>query len=355
MTAAAVAAAGGVIAALVLTWAVIAWPGAQRLLNDVAGMSSTTLSRVQLWRDGLALAGDTPFTGSGLGCTMMVYSTYAMLIHVGFISHAHNLFLQITLQQGLPGLAAFLTLLALGWRTIGRGQSPAGRAGSDGLSWRLAAAAALTALVVHGTVDAGIIVSRLAPVALLPIGFAMGSGRILPAARTRRTTDVLIAGLIALLALAILPGTRAVVLANLGAASQTRAELSVYRWPDWPIQDALRRQAPDAPPPVDLSPAIARYRSALALNPNNVTANRRLGQIELSQGDYEAARGHLETAYASAPWQRATRQLLAEAYAVTGQTQQAAELLNTVDLSQNQLGLRKWWYDVMGIDVEWGR
>ena len=53
----------------------------------------------------MALAGDYAFTGSGLGSAMMVYSTYAMILHVGFISHAHNLFLQIALEQGLPGPA----------------------------------------------------------------------------------------------------------------------------------------------------------------------------------------------------------------------------------------------------------
>ena len=82
-----------------------------------------------------------------------------------------------------------------------------------------------------------------------------------------------------------LPSGRAVIQANLGTLAQTRAELSVYQWPAWPIQDALRRS-----PEVSLEPAIARYAAALALDPRNVAANRRLGQIELSKGQYDAAR-----------------------------------------------------------------
>ncbi len=141
--------------------------------------------------------------------------------------------------------------------------------------------------------------------------------------------------------------------ANLAALDQARAELTVYRWPDYPIQDALRRQLPGAPPPVDLGPAVARYRAALALDPGNVTANRRLGQIELSLGDYAAARRHLEAAYAAAPWQRPTRQLLGEAYTVTGDPALAAPLWASVDMSQGQLALRKWWYEAVGDNVRW--
>ena len=78
------------------------------------------------------------------------------------------------------------------------------------------------------------------------------------------------------------------------------------------------------------------------------TANRRLGQIELSVNQYEAACRHLQTAYQAAPGQRATRQLLGECYAVTGDPVRAAELWRTVDVSQKQLMLRQWWYGYLG-------
>ncbi len=377
------------LAALGLTAAVSAWPGADRVLGGVTGADNSVLSRAQLWRDGLALIGDYPFTGSGAGSTMMVYSTYAMLLHVGYISHAHNLFLQIALEQGLPGLIAFLGLLALAWAAV------ADRSGRAADGWRWAAAAGLTALMVHGVADAGIYTSYLAPVLFVPAGLALGlTGRSAaphegasrrprgvrsddpthpptpsprgrgsaasPSPRSRGAGDeapirpgagrgIAIAVLAGLLALALLPPVRAAFQANLAALYQTRAELSVYRWPQYPIQDALRRQAPDAPPPVDLGPAIARYRAALALDPGNAAANRRLGQIELSQGDCAAARRHLEAAYAAAPWQRPARALLAEAYTLTGDPARAAPLWASVDLSQGQRGLRRWWYDTMRV------
>jgi predicted Zn-dependent protease len=127
---------------------------------------------------------------------------------------------------------------------------------------------------------------------------------------------------------------KSMVQANLGALLQTRAELSAYRWPAYPLQDALRRQAPVSLPAVDLAPAIARYRAALALDLTNAAANRRLGQIELSQGDYVAAQAHLEAAYRTAPGQQATRQLLGESYAIAGRT--AALSVNSAE------GCRRW-------------
>ena len=131
--------------------------------------------------------------------------------------------------------------------------------------------------------------------------------------------------------------------ANLGAVSQTRAELARYTWPEWPIQDALRRN-----PGVDLDPAITRYAAALGYDNGNVTASRRLGQIALARGDYETARRFLEEAYGRAPQQRATRLLLGEVYAVTGRVDDAATLWRTVDTSYGQLDGREWWLGQVG-------
>jgi tetratricopeptide (TPR) repeat protein len=144
------------------------------------------------------------------------------------------------------------------------------------------------------------------------------------------------------LAIWLVPDLQATFQANLGALIQTRAELSAYHWPDWPLQD-VRRRSPD----VDLTPAIARYQAALASDPDKVSANRRLGQIELSLGQYQAACRHLETAYMAAPSQRANRQLVGECYALAGEIESATALWRTVDVSQSQLVLRRWWYEYL--------
>ncbi len=332
--------------------AAVAAPGFAQALG---GVGTSAMSRAALWRDGLALAGDTPFTGAGLGSTMMVYSTYALMLHVGFIFHSHNLFLQIALEQGLPGLITFAALLGAGLMAA---------ITDSRRRWGLAAAAALVALVVHGTVDAGLYVSRLAPVLFLPLGFAWagcrgaevksrsdeGPIRFHPRSpashfRIRYLVSALTLTLTLALALAfaLLPSVRAAFQANLGAVAQERAELGVYEWPQWPIQDALRRSAE-----VALGPAAARFEAALALDPANVTANRRLGQIALSRGEEAAARQRLEAAYAVAPDQHATRLLLGESYAIAGEIDRAAALWQGLDLSQGQIALRAWWYAHLG-------
>jgi hypothetical protein len=318
-------------------------------------------SRLHLWRWGLDLIADYPFTGSGLGSTMMVLSSYVLMLHVGFIHHVHNLYLQLAVEQGIFGLIAFAALVVLGagriWRAYRTcGPTPMG----------VAAAVALVTLLVHGVVDAGLYGSRLGPVLFLPLGCALGldeaggKAQVKDAAKSVSTmalASALAFAAILVVASALLPSARATFQANLGAVSQTRAELSVYRWPAWPLQDALRRQAPGSPPPVDLAPAIARYRAALALDPRNPVANRRLGQVELSQGRYDAAQGHLETAFRAAPDQQAARFLLGESEAIAGRIESAATLWKGVGLKlwwnddwagAQSFELRRWWYGAVG-------
>jgi tetratricopeptide (TPR) repeat protein len=156
-----------------------------------------------------------------------------------------------------------------------------------------------------------------------------------------------LAPIVAINALFLWPGSLAAQEANMGAVRQTRAELAIYRWPEWPIQDELRRNNA-----VDLSAAVDHYMNALALNPMNVTAHRRLGQIAISTGHYEAAQQHLEIAYSLAPDQRATRQMLGEIYAINGDLEKAVQLWKTIDTTNDQLNARYWWYDHIGAEQE---
>lgn len=310
-------------------------PGTPSLPTDLAG-------RLGLLRNSLDLALDTPFTGLGLATYMPAYSAYVMILHVGYQIHSHNLVVNVWLELGVLGL------IALGWLLLA-----ALRAVRVGWPVRLArpllvaAFAALATLLVHGMVDDVFFGSRGLLLLFLPfalIARELPAGRFWPAFVGPSAA----VALVLVLGLALLPGPRAALQANLGALSQAQAELSVYTWPTWPIQDALRRQLPNAPAPVNLAPAIARYRAALALDPANVTANRRLGQIELSQGDYAAATEHLQAAYAAAPDQFATRLLLGELLAVNGRTEEAAALWRGLDVSRGQLEGRVFWHEAVG-------
>ncbi len=305
----------------------------------------TGSDRLNLWRNSLDLASDYPFSGLGLSSFEMSYSSYVLLLHVGYLTHAHNLLLDVWLQQGVLGLLSVVWLFAAAaW------QRPLGS------PWAQPALASLGVILLHGLVDDAFYGYSGTGILVLFVPFALLTRqakhpgpapqiRAAPVWSDQRSVIFLGLGLavLALAALLLLPGWKAALQANLGALSQTRAELAVYRWPEWPGQDAVRRSSE-----IDLDPALHHYRAALAQNPANVTANRRLGQIQLSRGQYQAARELLEAAYVTAPDQRATRQLLGESYAVTGDVEQAAALWRTVDSSAGQLGLRRWWYDYIG-------
>ena len=338
--------AGAVIDAALVLLAAAAVAGWLLLLRQPAGQALLADDRVALWRSGLALLGDAPFTGVGLRGTMMALSTYVYILHVGYISHVHNLFLEIAVEQGLIGIVAWICLALTAVAALVQAR----RRQVVPVGMQAALLGALTALLVHGLVDAGLYTSRLAPLIFLPIGAAWAAGGADHAggleARGRRLMAAL-APLAAVVLIFAWPGSRSAWQANLGSVAQTQAELFLYTWPEWPIQDALRRS-----PAVDLTPAITRYQAALAFDPAQPAANRRLGQIALSQGEQAQAQRLLEASYASDPHHPATRLLLGELYALAGAPERAAELWRSLDLSMGQLDARRWWIAETGAPTD---
>jgi putative inorganic carbon (HCO3(-)) transporter len=304
--------------------------------------------RVTIWHNSWDLAWDYFFTGLGLRSFAMAYSSYALLIHVPYLTHAHNLYLDIWLNLGLPGLLAFVWLLVVVLTLDVRRRSRDGinRRPAHWHRWRVAGRISLMVIVIHGLLDdsylgyggAGALV-LFVPAALLSRRARRERGE--PRCHGHRAVAVWFGAATAAIVVVLLSGpSRALLDANLGALLQTRAELSVYRWPRWPVQDAVRRSSV-----IDLAPAMRLYQAALTADPANVEANRRLGQIELSIGDYESAWRHLEVAFKLAPSSRATCQMFGESLALTGNVSGAADLWRTLSLDQNQLAIRQAWYD----------
>ena len=163
-------------------FAVFSSPAIAARLGSVGG---SAIGRGILWRDMLAQIGDYPFTGSGLAATMMVDATYFRLLHVGYISHAHNLFLQLAIEQGLIGLAAFVGILAAAFYALFRA---AGAVRVEGGAIRLFALAGITSLVaqcVHGLVDTGVYAAKIAPLLFVPLAFALAVAEARPRPRLR--------------------------------------------------------------------------------------------------------------------------------------------------------------------------
>lgn len=349
----------GVMTLYLLLLFIPTWDG----LISRTGVGGALLERLALWRESLAISRDYYFTGSGLGMTAMIYSTYVLSMHDPYWYHAHNLYLQVALEQGIPGLLTFLMmnglLLSIAVTTYLKGST------YEQPFW-LAAIAAQLASLTYGLLDAELYATATVLALFLPLGFVLAlywaqtnqqqSRLVATMMPTNRWVVIgrnAVAGLLPLLALVLLcsgPGVQERFYTNLGVLAQTRAELSHYHWPTWPLQDELRRKAA-----VDLWAANAYYQAVLTLNPRNATVHERLGQIALSQGHYGVALAELQQAYETAPTRASIRRLLGEADAVTGNVAEAIRLWRSVDLQYAQIKDRLWWYTYLKAnqEVQW--
>jgi O-antigen ligase len=102
---------GGVVA---LAVALLLLPGVRGRARSIADPSDPTASeRVLMWRSGLAMARDHPLIGVGPGQVKHVYPRYAdPRVPNKSRGHLHDTPIQILVERGLVGLAAWLALFA---------------------------------------------------------------------------------------------------------------------------------------------------------------------------------------------------------------------------------------------------
>ena len=160
----------------------------QQSVETVAG-SVTLRGRVELWNRALYAIQDFAFTGCGLG-------TFRRVVHILYplflfspdfdIAHVHNIFLQTALDLGLPGLIAYLALLALAgvscWRWARRG-GPWVRGAALGL------AAGLVGLHVYGLADALTLGSKPGLAFWVALGLVASLERVGPLERAKAEED----------------------------------------------------------------------------------------------------------------------------------------------------------------------
>jgi len=154
--------------------------GASQVMDTVSsGVSVSGLDgRVEIWSRAIYMIQDFPFTGIGMGSFGPVADVLYpfFLFPPGQIPHAHNLYLQLAVDLGIPGLVGWLSVWLSVWVAGGwlfwRGRG-------IGSPWIMALGASLLcsqlALSLHGLVDAvtwGMV--RTAPIvwALWGIGLA---------------------------------------------------------------------------------------------------------------------------------------------------------------------------------------
>jgi O-antigen ligase len=293
--------------------------------------SAALRNRLDIFSQALLLVRDYAFTGCGLGSFPLVHSSYALLIHVPVLSHAHALPLNVGVEQGVAGALALLTSwLAAGWmgvRELARSSEPRPMLAAGLLS--------LVSLAVHSTVDDALYSSRgvlflWVPLAAIVSSLSADRARSLPP-RWRQVLAIGAALAVGLMLLLAGGALTAAWHANLGAVAQTRVELPAYDYThfDDPTLDQIRQRA-------DLSAAEAHFARALALSPGQASARTRRAAIALSRGEYEQGLLHALAAWNAGHRDRATRLLLGDALVAAGQVEDAVEVVQGLEWAQER-------------------
>jgi putative inorganic carbon (hco3(-)) transporter len=161
-------------AALSLSWH--SWRGifsAQLVSRIVFALQS----RLEIWRRAVLMLRDMPFTGSGLNAFPVVADGYG-LPHSLLMPHAHNIFLQTAVDQGVLGLVSFVLIFTLafiaGWRLW---RSAAGR--NQRLVW-LGCTAGCLAYLAYGLFDSISLGNKPAFLVWALLGLLAAGGQSVP-------------------------------------------------------------------------------------------------------------------------------------------------------------------------------
>lgn len=289
-------------AAARLVWASLIIVGALASLFLATGRLDRTLSRFSgfddarfdYWTDIQWALGYYGFAGTGFGTFMPVYKSAESLEAVvpQVTNHAHNDYLEILLEGGLPAVLLFLLFLiviaialARSFSGGSRGKSPArpGQSAATG-----AAALGIAILLAASIVDYPLRMPALSAV------FAVFCALLLPS-KTRAvstTTDLAVATsrssrtwIIRWFGLAVL-GALVVLVLQAGISGNhlaSRHNAAALQWAGWSTE-AHERLATDAVLRNDVASAISHGRAAILLSPISAPAIRSLGLARLTQG-----------------------------------------------------------------------
>ncbi|MCA0457358.1 MAG: O-antigen ligase family protein [Chloroflexi bacterium] len=322
---------GGIIGVVVLGMAALFVLGTR--VQFVASLLGVTNSRLEIYRNSLALAGDYPFTGIGLGDTFaLMYSRYSLLIFVPLFTYTHNLLLAVLLGQGVVGLVAFVLVIITFYLFVLRVLWIVRVAQPSVLFY--GACIGVTATLVHGLTDARQYVESPFNLPLLFLMMALAVSTGIYALREeafeergtnfvsgKRLIPLATAAVVVLMVVGYLAFNKPILAAwhtNLGAVDEARADTTMR-----PLMRPDDRAA-------YLANARSEYGQALAIDPDYPNANRRLGMMEVDAGNYDVGIPMLEKAYAAEPNYQAAIKGLGLAYVWVGRTQDAACLLATL-------------------------
>lgn len=298
-------------------------------------------SRAEVFARSGYLAADFPFTGGGLGAYSGLYSQYMLVIPHSYLPNAHNVFLDVFIEQGIPAGLLFVLLFSAAIWQISRLVVSDTSAGMRVFGWL--ALASIVMAFVHGMVDDYLYNGKGTILLLLPIGVAaipIQSRRILEDKPDRSGQFVLVLlGVIA--AVSVLINRDRFISAwhaNLGAVQMAQTELAGFPTGQWIEPEILP----------SLAPAEESLLAALEADSANRTANHRLGLIAMLRRDFSSAAKYLETAHANSPGHRGIVKSLGYCYVWLGEYEKAYGYLREIPEAGSELDVYTWWWQVQG-------
>ncbi len=337
-----------IIIGLGLSYSLLYADGPLALLDRLPGPANAG-SRLEISQQALDLIADFPITGGGLGSFDGLYSRYIRVIPQHVLIHAHNLFLNVMLEQGLVGGGALIAILGYSfWLIANPSRSDKAAAIRNAAVWCGALFSSLVVIVLHGLVEDPLYGSRgtlllFMTVGLVAAAFPREPSRYWQRLRSDLNTQAITAAavLIILVFLAFYHAPiRAAWYANWGAVQMAGLELTGYPTNEWD----------DNQDTTALAPSAANFRHAIQLDNTNRTAWHRLGLIAMQQRDFATAVAHLRNAYTLDVDHRGIRKSLGYAYVWSDQLHQAIPLLATIPEAAAELDVYTWWWGTKGRD-----
>ena len=303
-------------------------------------------NRLALGQDTLNLIKDYVITGSGLGSFPGQYSQYSQITPVFLFGHAHNIFLDIALEQGIAALILLLALFGTSfWLLSGLEYAIQDIGQNDLLHGSLLAG--LSIIILHGLVDDPLYSSNWLPLLFAFSGISTAITRYQPfrvdvlGYRLRASVILLSAVLIlgVLSAIVFRSSLQSAWYANSGALNMARVELNIS-WPTNHWQGDSKVQ--------QLQGAESRFHLALEQNSSNVTALYRMGLIALARQEFDTAVGYLAAAQLINPGHRGVRKALGYSALWNGDNVTADAMLRTLPEAQCELGNYAGWWPQQG-------
>jgi hypothetical protein len=305
-------------------------------------------SRAQLLEQSVYFLVDYPITGAGLNSFPGLYSQYILVIPYPYFSNSHNLFLDVAIEQGLVGGAIFLVVyLGAVWLVSERIVTTASNEIRT-INWF--SLLALLVMMIYGLFYDNLYNGNGTALLFFPLGMAMmgvvnrnrsGDEVVQLPKELPRLNMAMITLPVLVLILMLWVNLNMVIsrwYANLGAVQMSQAELKNFPANQWATSDMVHK----------LEPAESTLQDALQYDPQNQTANYRLGLISMLRQDFKTAAANLETAYQEAPNHRGIIKSLGYCYVWLGDMDKAQKFLDPIPEAQNEMKVYIWWWGTQG-------